>query len=376
MVELADIFRRHGPQYRAKFKHRMLPSHLKAMRDIEQCRTEALGGQLYFCQDCLGLHFSYHSCKNRSCPKCQNEQTTAWLQKQSALLLPVPYFLYTPTLPAELRALARSNQKLVYDILLRTSAAALKKLALDPKFLGGQIGMVGVLQTWARDMGYHLHAHFIVPAGGLSADGKKWVPTRYKNFLVPEPALSVIFREKFKDEIIKAGLYDKVPAKVWTKQWVVDCEPVGTGQEVIKYLAPYVYRIAISNNRIEKLENGQVTFRYKQNGTRQWKRKTLDAEKFIHRFLQHVLPMGFQKIRYYGLMSPTNRTLLDKAKILLGASTVSHHKGKQPRPQKPLHCPVCGGNLIMLFRIPKKKRAPPCLDRRSIIPPSLGESTI
>ena len=149
MVELAEIFHRYGSQYLAKFKSRMPPSHLVAMQAIEQCRTEPLGGHVYLCEDCEELRFSYHSCKNRHCPKCQNEETTAWLEKQSSLLLPVPYFMYTPTLPAEFRAVARSNQKVVYDILLRTSAAALKKLALDPRFLGRQIGMVGVLQTWA-----------------------------------------------------------------------------------------------------------------------------------------------------------------------------------------------------------------------------------
>lgn len=165
MLELADIFRRYGPEYRARFKNRILPSHLRAMRDIEECRTEAMGGHVYFCDDCQELIYSYHSCKNRHCPKCGNDSTELWLQKQLELLVPEKYFLVTFTLPDGLRKTARSNQKTIYDLLFTTSAAALKKLALDPRFVGGQIGMVGVLHTWARDSSYHPHVHYIVPGG-------------------------------------------------------------------------------------------------------------------------------------------------------------------------------------------------------------------
>jgi hypothetical protein len=162
MLELADIFRLHGPDYRAKFGARMLPSHRRAMQDIEQCRTKAFGGQLYYCAPCDEQRYSYHSCKNRHCPKCQNGQANQWLEEQKSLLLPVPYFMVTFTLPAELRAVARSNQQLLYNLLFRTSSQALLQLAQDPRFVGGRLGMLGVLQTWTRDLRYHPHIHYIV----------------------------------------------------------------------------------------------------------------------------------------------------------------------------------------------------------------------
>src|SRR6266508_6934203 len=202
MVEVADIFRLHGPAYREKFGDRMLPSHLRAMQDIEQCRTATLGGQLYYCDQCDAQRYSYHSCKNRHCPKCGNEQANDWLAAQQNLLLPINYFLVTFTLPAELRALARSNQKLIYNLLFRASSAALLKLAEDPRFVGGQIGMVGVLQTWTRDLRYHPHVHFIVTGGGPLQGGDSaplWKSAR-PDFLVHEHPLAIIFRAKLRDE--------------------------------------------------------------------------------------------------------------------------------------------------------------------------------
>src|SRR5712692_4178375 len=175
MVELADIFRRYGPEYRAKFADHMPPSHLKAMTAIEQCRTEALGGHVYQCTECGDLEYSYHSCKNRHCPKCQNDEATRWLEQQRVLLLPVPYFLVTFTLPEALRPVARSHQSLIYNLLFQTSAAALQALALDPHSLGGQIGMVGVLHTWTRDLASHPHVHDLVPGGALSLEGSQWL---------------------------------------------------------------------------------------------------------------------------------------------------------------------------------------------------------
>jgi hypothetical protein len=174
VIELADIFRRYGPQYREKYGERMPPSHRQAMAAIERCRTEALGGHVYTCDACEETVYSYHSCKNRHCPKCQNEAAEQWLVEQQDLLLPTPYFMVTFTLPADLKQLARSNQKSLYNILFRTSAAALQQLAQDPRFVGGQIGMVGVLHTWARDLSYHPHVHYLVPGGGLAADGH-WI---------------------------------------------------------------------------------------------------------------------------------------------------------------------------------------------------------
>jgi hypothetical protein len=267
MVEIAEMFRIHGPAYRAKFGDRMLPSHRRAMQDIAQCRTETLGGQVYHCETCQEYHYSYHSCKNRHCPKCQQDQAEQWLDDQKRLLLPVPHFLGTFTLPVELRALARRHQKTLYNILFRSSSEALQELALDPRFIGGRIGMVGVLHTWTRDLRYHPHVHYIVAGGGLSAEGT-WLSSR-QDFLVHVKPLAMIFRAKFRAQLQKTDLFPRVDESVWNKDWVVHCEPVGTGKEAFKYLAPYIFRVAISNNRILKLEDDQVTFQYKESATDQ-----------------------------------------------------------------------------------------------------------
>jgi hypothetical protein len=238
MVELAEIFQRHGPEYRARFGDRMPPSHLAAMQAIEQCRTEALGGHVYQCTECEELEYRYHACKNRHCPTCQHEETTRWLHKQQELLLPVPSFLLTLTLPEPLRSVARSHQRCIDNLLFQTSAAALKKLALDPSYLGGQIGMLGVLHTWTRAMAYHPHVHDLVPGGALSPDGSTWLAPHSADWLVPVRALSNIFRGKFKEELTTAELIDHGPAYVWQQAWVTHCKPAGTGKEVITLLCP------------------------------------------------------------------------------------------------------------------------------------------
>ncbi len=285
------------------------------MRDICLCRTEALGGQVYLCKKCDEYHSSCHSCKNRSCPKCGNDATTDWLAKQSDRLLPVPHFMVTATLPGLLREAASSNQKLVYGLIMRCCAEAIQKLARDAKFIGGELGIIGVLQTWRRDMGYHPHVHFVVTGGGMAADGITWRPVCNKDYLLPHKALAVIFRAKFRDALAKVApeLFAGIPKKVWYIRWVIDIKPVGTGQTVLKYLAPYIFRIAISNKRIVKFTDNRVTFRYQDNKGR-WHSITLDAEKFISRFLQHVLPKRFVKVRYYGILARAKRKRLNISK--------------------------------------------------------------
>jgi len=361
MVEVADIFRLHGPDYRAKFAERILPAHRRAMADIERCRTAALGGQVYYCANCQDYRYSYHSCKNRHCPKCQNDQANEWLEKQQNLLLPVTHFFVTFTLPEELRSVARANQKLVYNLLFRASSEAVQQLALDPRFIGGQIGMVGVLHTWTRALVYHPHVHYIVTGGGLTADGK-WNSSR-PDFLLPVKALSQIFRAKFRDQLKKTTLFNQVDEQVWTKAWVVHSEPVGSGQAAFKYLAPYIFRVAISNNRMLKLEDGQVTFKYKASATAQIKFCTLTAEEFMRRFLQHVLPDRFIKVRYYGLLSPGNRELLNQARESLGAGVVksnptdsaTHEQKRNPIPC----CPSCGTILTLIRELKGRSGLPP-----------------
>ncbi len=265
MVEMAEIFRAHGPEYLGKYGERMPRRHLKVMRDIEACRTAALGGQVYVCEKCDERRFSYHSCKNRHCPKCGNDQASEWLEDQKELLLPVVHFLVTFTLPEALRPVARSNQKTVYNILFRASSEALQKLAADERFVGGKLGMVAVLHTWTRALIYHSHVHCIVTGGGLN-DAGVWKSSG-EDFLVPVRALSVIFRAKFRDLLKKTELFEEVDPRIWKKEWVVHSEPVSSGEAAFKYLAPYVFRVAISNSRIVKLEEARVTFKYKESAT-------------------------------------------------------------------------------------------------------------
>lgn len=369
MIELAEIFRRHGPAYRTKYKGRLLPSHLAAMQAIEQCRTETLGGHLYHCPDCGELEYSYHSCKNRHCPKCQNATTTRWLDQQRTLLLPVPYFLATFTVPEALRPLVRSHQTLLYNTLFQTSAAALQTLALDPRYLGGQLGMVGVLHTWTRDLASHPHVHYLVPGGGLSAEGLQWLSPRSAAWFVPVRALSRLFRGKFKAALTPAGLAASVPPQVWHQAWVTHCQPAGSGAEVLSYFAPSIYRIALTTNRLETLEDGHVTFRFKKRNTPGWQRLRLPAEAFIHRFLQHVLPRGFCKVRSYGFLSPRRRNILPQIRTLLAAGFSNDLATERtPSPPHPLSCPMpqparrcrtCGGLLVVVRRLAPYPQEPP-----------------
>jgi hypothetical protein len=351
MAEMADIFGACGQVYWDKYGPRMLPSHKRAMCDIVRCRTEALGGHCYHCEPCDDYRYTYHSCKNRNCPKCGNDDATKWLVAQSALLLPVQYFMVTSTLPKELRRLARSNQKLIYGLLLRTTAEAIQKLARDPEWVGGEVGLMAVLQTWKRDMGYHVHAHFIVPGGGVSPDGQRWLPAQ-RDYLMPEKAVATILRGKFRDALKKTPeLFNQVPKKVWCTDWVIDIEPVGKGKSALKYLAPYIFRIAISNKRIVRFKDGQVTFRYQDNKGR-WHTPTLQAEKFVSRFLQHVLPYRFVKVRSYGFFSPPKRDLFKRVKELFGlfdSEQQNSASGSSSAAEvRVIRCPKCGEPMMFV----------------------------
>ncbi|MFQ6114473.1 MAG: transposase [bacterium] len=296
MPEMADILRRYGHAYRAKYGSRMLPSHKRTIGDIIKCRTRDMGGKVYECPEHHELAYKYHSCMNRSCPKCQNDQAQTWLAKERKRLIAVPYFLLTFTLPKELRNMARSHQRLFYKIMFAVAWQAMKKLACDPRLIGGLLGALAVLHTWGRTLIYHPHIHFLVPAGGLNEDLNTWIPAQ-KNFFLPVKALSKIFRAKMRDSLKAEALelFRQIPNQVWHKDWVVHCKSAGNGQAVLKYFAPYVYRVAISNKRIIKLENDQVTFVSKHPKTKQWKPVTLPVFEFLRRFLQHVLPLGFKK---------------------------------------------------------------------------------
>lgn len=364
-LELADIFCQYGPAYRQKFADQLPSSHRQAMRAIEQCRTEALGGQVYACPQCGEVQYSYHSCRNRHCPKCQNDTAQEWLEAQQDMLLPVPYFMLTFTLPAALNEIVRGNQRWVYNLLFRVSSAATQQLAKDARLIGGQIGMVGILHTWGRNLAYHPHIHYLVPAGGLATNTQTWLPGR-QGFLLPVKALSEIFRGKFRQAMKETVLFTQIPPKVWQQEWVVHCKPVGNGRTALKYLAPYVFRVAISNRRLVKLENDQVTFRYRTTDTGQLKQCTLSAEEFIHRFLQHVLPKGFVKVRYYGFFAPGCRrhvtALRQQLELTYPSCANEEDATLEPAalsPEPKLCCPNCGRPLIFQRAIQPTGRCPP-----------------
>lgn len=364
MSTLADIVYQYGDAYLEKYSKRMLSSHRRVLRDIAQCRTAALGGHVYHCAACNETHYQYHSCQNRHCPQCQNDRGQQWLDKQQELLLPTPYFMVTFTLPAELRDLVRRNQQTGYNSLFRASAAALQNLAWDPHYVGGQIGMVGVLHTWGRNLSYHPHVHYLVPAGGLAADRESWIKTRH-DFLVPVKALSILFRAKFRDTLKETDWFDQIPAQVWHKDWVVHCKAVGSGLSALKYLAPYIFRVAISNNRILKVTDGKVTFRYRESDTRKWRTSTLIVEEFLRRFLQHVLPKGFVKVRYYGLFSPGLRHWLAVIRLWLDTSGQEEinpnavDDGVDVEPQHQVLCPTCGQVMQWVKKLRPRSRCPP-----------------
>ena len=317
MLELADIFRSAGPRHREAHAGQMLPSHHRAMRDIVACRTPALGGSLYQCDDCGALDYRYHSCRNRHCPKCQEERAQTWLARTRTRLLPCDHYLLTFTLPAQLRPVARSHQRVVYAALLRAAAAAVQTLADDRHWIGGTLGILAVLQTWSRTLEYHPHAHLLVTAGGLSCDGAAWIKPAHPRFLAPGYMLSEIFRAKMRDALARAGWDSTIDATVWPRRWTVHVQQIGTGDHAIRYLSRYVYRVALSNHALECCKDGRVTFRYTHARSHQTKRLTLPVDAFIARFLQHVLPSGFTKIRYYGLLSPGSRAQLERARQLL-----------------------------------------------------------
>jgi hypothetical protein len=379
MLELAEIVKEYGQSYRKKYGARMLPSHWDALWDIEHCRTSLMGGETFWCDHCQEYIYSYHSCGNRHCPKCGGERADAWRDRQMEKLLPVPYFLVTFTLPHTLNPVARSHQKFIYDLLFKASAEALKTLALNPDWLGGKIGMVGALHTWDRAMGYHVHVHYVVPAGGIDPETGEWIRSHPK-FLVPASALREVFRAKFRDALKAADpdVFAQVPPKTWSKNWVVHCKPVGNGEAALKYLTPYLYRVALSNSRLVKMKHGKVTFRYKPRNA-SWRPMTLDAMTFLHRFLQHVLPKGFQKVRYSGFLHPSARkTLTALQEQLVEANSGSDQLPEAlaetfgiemtegspedaPLPETPMCCPHCGGPLAYIGRmLPRTEtRAPP-----------------
>ena len=368
-MDLAEIFRENVSSYLQQFGHKIPFQHLKAINAIINCRTSELGGEVYYCQECKTYHYSYHSCQNRHCPKCQSSHSSEWLLKQLKKLLPVKYFLVTFTLPQELHSAFRSNQKLCYSLLFKSAAEALQTLLADPKYAGGIGGLTGILHTWTRQLMYHPHLHFIVPGGAFDVFRNEW-RTCHHAFLIPVKALSKIYRAKLRDHLKSSDLklFNSIPKSVWRKSVITHSKLVGKGESALKYLSNYVYRIAISNNRIVKYENGMVTFRYKYSETGEIKYQTVSAIEFMRRFLQHVLPAGFQKVRYYGFMSSAAKTIFEKVKLALKTTTQTVKTVVFKRLQRAANvCPNCSKIMKKVGICHRQKRAPPFVWQRNLV---------
>ncbi len=336
MLELADIVRDAGPAYVAAHAGSLRAAQRRALDDIVACRTPALGGTIVRCDQCGAVQYHYHSCRNRHCPKCQEDRAQDWLSRTQQRLLPCDHYLLTFTLPSELRAVARAHPRVVYAALLREAAAAVQSLAADPQWVGGTVGILAVLHTWSRTLEYHPHAHLLVTAGGLAAGGATWVKPAHARFLMPGYALSPIFRARMRAALRRAGLLDEIEPRIWHRRWTVHVQQIGTGQHAALYLSRYIYRVALTNQRLERLTNGQVTFRYTHARTGASRRLTLTADQFLGRFLQHVLPRGFSKVRSYGLLSPSRKPDLERARqvLLVHAAAITTHgaAGSAPPP--------------------------------------------
>jgi hypothetical protein len=371
-LEVADIIRQHGKDFIESNRSRLTWQQLKVLRAIERCRTAALGGHLDRCSRCGHRAISYNSCRNRHCPKCLTNARDRWLADRQKELLNVGYFHVVFTLPHELSWLALQNHKIVYQLLFQASAETLLEIAADPKHLGAQIGFLSVLHTWGQTLQIHPHVHCVVPAGGLSADGLRWVHPRYAFFL-PVRVLSRVFRGKFvaalkrafrKGKLVFPGSLQALASKpafaaflrtLFRKDWVVYAKPPFGGPEhVLHYLARYTHRVAISNHRLLDLADGQVTFRWKDYAHGSKKRKmTISANEFLRRFLLHVLPKGFVRIRFFGFLANRRRsTMLSQCRRLLAVQPESRTQALPLQPAVSTWlCPLCGGVMIMVERL-------------------------
>jgi hypothetical protein len=356
MTTINEIFRTFGPEYLQRYQDSMPRQHKKVIAAITQCRTETNGSAIYRCEKCGQTHVVFCGCGNRHCPQCQHRKTRQWLERQIDRQLPTPHFLITFTVPQQLRPFIRSHQRFAYSALFAASSAAMKKLAPDPKFIGGDLpGFFGVLHTWGRQLQYHPHIHYVVPGGAISTQDQSWHSSS-PTFYLPVRALSKIFRGKFRDRLEKADLLHHIPGEVWNIDWNVNSQAVSNSHGALKYLAPYVFRVAISNSRIVKVEDRKVYFRYKKQGSCRPRTMALDALEFIRRFLQHVLPSDFMKVRYYGFLSPTSKIPLEEVRTAI--ETVHGFAIAVPKLEAlpPVTCSHCGGALSYRFSIRPPRR--------------------
>ena len=385
-LEVADIFRTAGPAYRATHAGHLSLHQLKVMSAIEHCRTAALGGHVEACEDCGHWRIAYNSCRNRHCPKCQGAAARTWLAEREADLLPVGYFHVVFTVPTEIADIAFHNKAVVYDLLFRAAAETMLTIAADPKHLGARIGITAVLHTWGSALTHHPHVHMVVPGGGIAPDGTRWISSR-PAFLLPVRVLGKLFRRLFLSRLIElhdagrlaffgslvhlaeARAFLRHLAPVRKKRWVVYAKPPFAGPAaVLAYLSRYTHRVAISNRRLISFDGNQVTFRYKdyrRDGAERQQVMTLAADEFIRRFLLHVLPRGFHRIRHYGLLAGSARkdSIALARQLLAVAPPADDDTPEEPLDVPP--CPCCGGRMIVIeiferWRLP---RAPPPPER-------------
>jgi predicted nucleic acid-binding Zn ribbon protein len=347
MTTINEIFQEYAPEYVERFGDLMPSEHRKTMNAIILCRTQRCGTMIYQCEECGQNHIVYQSCGNRHCPNCQHHKTHQWLTKQMERQLHGHHFMITFTVPQQLRRFIRSHQRICYSALFKASSETIKKLAADKKYIGGDLpGFLGVLHTWGRQLAYHPHIHYVVPGGALSKKEVRWRPSRI-DFFLPVKAMSKVFKAKFRDEMSKSKLHSDIPVEVWSEKWVVNCQAVGVGAHSIRYLARYVFKVAISNSRIVKLEDHNVSFQYKKPQSNRWRTMRLDVMEFMRRFLQHVLPSGFMKVRYYGFLGPGSSVPMEKISALIELSF--GFKITKPEmeiePFDPPTCSHCGGRL-------------------------------
>lgn len=348
MGALQDLFRAHGAAYLDRFGQTMPGHQKKVLRALMACRTPASGSTCYHCEACDQPHVLARCCGNRHCPACQQHKGFTWLERQLANQLPTPYFMLTFTVPQSLRAFLRSNQRIGYAALFEASSGSIKTLARNPKFSRADTpGFLGVLHTWGRELQFHPHIHYLVPGGALSSADGSWQAAS-SGFYLPVRALSRVYRAKFRDTIARAGLLDQVPREAWAVEWNVNAQAVGEAGHSLKYLARYVFKVAIAESRIKSVDHTHVSFTYRKVHSHRVRTMRLPIFAFLHRFLQHVLPTGFMKVRHFGFLSPSFKMGFEeiKARIELarGFDVPPPMPIELPKPQ-PLRCPHCGAKL-------------------------------
>jgi hypothetical protein len=338
-----------GDTFISDHREHLTEQHLKAITCIQTCGTPEAGWIEFGCNECASPHYVARSCGNRMCPSCQSEKTAQWLDKRLQQQLPTHYFLITFTVPEELNPFFIHCPREGFAALFDAASGALKELAGNPRFLGVDLpGFFGVLHTWGRTLNFHPHIHFVVPGGGVDMNKGLWRSTR-EDFYAPGQALAAVFKGIFSELVKDDGLHDRIAPAVWRGRWVVDCEAVGQNREgVMKYLAPYVFKTAITDSRIVSIVKGRVTFSYVKSNSNRQRRMTLDAAEFIRRYLMHVLPRGFVRIRHYGFMGSGCSIPQDELVALVRMAQGFEVEAIEhiPKPREPFLCPKCGGRLV------------------------------